>query len=86
MTSSKLVGLDDTFARMVRKKQDELGLTQGQFAELLGVDGSTLSYFYGGRRSPKVAAAVGLAFGEFKDAALLFMLEGWPRRFAQGND
>lgn len=74
--------MEDTFVRLVRQKQARLGLTQSKFAEKLGIDQSTLSYFYGGRRSSKVAAAVAVVFPDLKDAALIFLLEDMPERLA----
>jgi hypothetical protein len=58
-------------------------MTQSMFAQLLGLDQSTLGYFYGGRRSPKVAAAVAVAFPDLKNAALLFLLEEIPERMTE---
>jgi len=71
----------DTFIRVVESKRKQLGLTQGDFAEFLRVDRSTLSRFLSGeRRSPTVAAAVAVAFPELKDMALLFLVDDVPER------
>jgi len=72
--------MEDTFVRLVKQKQSELGISQSEFARRLGFDHSTLSYFYSGRRSPKVAAAVGLMFPDLKNAALLFLSDYVPER------
>lgn len=77
--------MEDTFVRLVRQKQIELGLNQSEFAALLGFDHSTLSYFYSGRRSSKVAASVALRFPDLKNAALLFLAESVPERTCQGQ-
>ena len=73
-------GVEDTFVRLVRQKQGRLGLSQTEFAKRLGVDRSSLSYFYGGRRSPKVAAAIAAMFDDLKDAAILFLLDNVSER------
>lgn len=70
--------MEDSFIRLVREKQDMLDLTQEQFAKRIGVHRSTLTYFYQGRRSPKVAAAAARAFPELRDAAILFLYDIWP--------
>ena len=72
--------MEDTFVRLVRQKQRQLAITQSEFARRLGFDHSTLSYFYSGRRSPKVAAAVALMFPDLANAALLFLSEKVPER------
>ena len=78
--------MEDTFVRLVRQKQNELGLNQTEFAERLGFDHSTLSYFYSGRRSSKVAAAVALMFPDLKNAALLFLAKKVPERMYAGQN
>jgi transcriptional regulator with XRE-family HTH domain len=61
------------FGRLVQEKQKQMGLTQAAFAKELGVHESTLSYFYSGRRSHRVAATVALRFVDLRDAALEFL-------------
>lgn len=63
--------MQDSFVRLVKEKQTELGISQSEFARRLGFDHSALSYFYSGRHSARVASPVALMFPELKDAALL---------------
>ena len=81
----RLFLLEDTFIRLVKQKQSGLDMTQSMFAQLLGLEQSTLSCFYERHRSPKVAAAVGVAFPDLKDAALRFLLEEMPTRMTEAH-